>query len=154
MTEVIDGEIPDWFWDLLESCRPNLQALASKLEALPRERLVAYAATYERAAEDLCDYWSGPMVDGARLSEDDTEDLCHWIVSQGPDVYRRALALRGQLQPLWLRYRASERGEDAEYPRWSVEVQNEAYRGYQSPSGIPHPIYEARFGSSLWDELE
>lgn len=154
MAEELDSEIPDWFWELLDSCRPSLQALATKLEALPRERLVAYAALYERAAEELCDYWSGPIVDGEQLSVDDTEDLCHWIVSQGSEVYAQALALHGQLEPLWLHYRASERGEDPGFPAWSVEVQNEAYKGFQSPAGIPHPIYEARFGSSLWDEIE
>lgn len=150
----ITKDIPGWFWELVDSSRPSLQDLAVKLEALPRDQLIEYASTYVRAAEELCDYWSGPVVDGVEFSEDDTEDLCRWIVSQGPILYAQALALQGRLEPLVVRYWASERGEDPEYPLWSTEVKNLAYRGYQSPGGIPHPIFEARFGSALQDELE
>jgi hypothetical protein len=154
MVAAIKREIPDWFWDLLDSSRPSLQELASRLEALPRDHLIEYASTYVGVAEELCDYWSGPVVDGIEFSEDDTEDLCCWIVSQGPGLYAQALALQGNLEPLVLRYWASERGEDSEYPMWSTEVKNPAYRGDQSPGGLAHPIFQARFGSDLQDELE
>jgi hypothetical protein len=154
MVATIPPEIPDWFWDLLDSSRPSLQELVFRLEALPRDQLIEYASTYVRAAEELCDYWAGPVVNGIEFSEDDTEDLCRWIVSQGPGLYAQALALQGNLEPLVSRYWASERGEDPEYAMWSTDVQNAAYRGYQSPAGIPHPIFEARFGSALQNELE
>lgn len=147
-------EIPAWFWALLDSSRPSLQKLAVKLEALSRDQLIEYARLYEGAAEVLCEYWSGPTVDGIAFSEDDTEDLCHWIVSQGPALYAQALALRGHLESLVPRYWASEQGEDPEYLRWSTEVVNPAYRGYQSPSGIPHSIFSERFGSELRRELK
>jgi hypothetical protein len=148
------SNVPDWFWQLLDSSRPILQDLAAKLEVLPREELVAYAATYERAVQSLCDAWAGPEVDGIQFSEDDTEDLCRWVVSEGQELYVQAVALQGRLASIVPRYWASERGDDREHPSWSVQLENEAYRGHQSPRDIVYAIYEARFGASLHDDLE
>lgn len=33
---------PDWFWEILESTRPDLLALAGRLEPLEREQLLIY----------------------------------------------------------------------------------------------------------------
>ena len=154
MEENVTPEAPSWFWELLTSSCRSLQELADRLEALSREQVIEYAVTYRKAAERLCDYWAGPVVDGVDFSEDDTEDLCHWIVSQGPDLYAQALSLHGKLEPLARRYWASEQGQDPEYPAWTTAVLNPAYRGYQSPGLIPHAVFEARFGSSLEHEFE
>jgi hypothetical protein len=74
---------PDWFWETLEGARPQLNTLAAELEAMPRERLVDFAAAYRDAACAVCDYWDGPVVDGIEFSEDDSEDLANWVVSVG-----------------------------------------------------------------------
>ncbi len=146
--------IPAWFWELLDSSRPSLLALARKLEQLPRDQLIAYAAIYKKAAQTLCNYWEGPVVDGMGFSEDDTEDLCCWIVAQGRRFYTEALRLRGHLEPLVRQYGASERGESSEHPPWFLDVANPGYSGYMSPSALPHAVFETRFGSDLLDELE
>ena len=146
-------EIPTWFWDILVETRPSLLALAKRLEALPRERLIAFASAYETAAEEVCDYWSGPVVGGVEYSEDDTEDLCKWIVAQGPDLWRTAVQLRGAIAPMGELKIASDAGRRNEHPRWSTEVENVAYEGYQAPESVAYAIFAARFGQDLHELL-
>ena len=81
---------PDWFWNILDSTRPSLAALEAWLVNAPKKRLEQFASAYELAAHSLRDYWDGPLVDGIQYSEDDTEDLCNWIVAQGRELWQES----------------------------------------------------------------
>lgn len=83
------------------------------------------------------------------LSEDSTEDLCKWIVSQGRGLWQRATAPDADLTSLAHLYRSAEQGLVPEYPRWSTAVTNPEYQGYQDPCYIAYPIYRARFSAEL-----
>ena len=93
-------DIPAWFWSMLDETRPSLENLALLLEDLSRERLVQFAFHYQAAAQEVCDYWQGPVVDDISFSEDDTEDLCNWVVGQGRSMWEHALSLGSDLEPI------------------------------------------------------
>ena len=151
MTEQLNKPLsfvgPDWFWDVLESAKPNLQRLVDWLETATREEIVAFERTYEDAAKEVCDYWSGPTVDGVGFSEDDTEDFCHWVVSQGRALWRQARTAP-DLEPFVRLYWAAEDGA-TDWPKWNSSVLNENYRGYQAPGSVAYAVFEARFSEPL-----
>src|SRR5713226_10200850 len=81
-------EPPEWFWRVLDSTRPDLQRLEAWLETASKEQVEQFAHAFEIAAAAVCDFWDGPEVDGVVYSEDDTEDLCKWVVGQGRDLWK------------------------------------------------------------------
>ncbi|MBX7218538.1 MAG: DUF4240 domain-containing protein [Blastocatellia bacterium] len=121
-----DLVVPDWFWEVLESAKPELQRLVDWLEAASREEIVEFQRTYEDAAQAICDYWDGPVVGDIVFSEDDTEDFCTWVVSQGRALWEQAL-VAADLEPLVQLYRASESESDTTWPNWNPKVLNPAY---------------------------
>jgi hypothetical protein len=143
--------IPDWFWSLIEVARPSLQLLIERLEALSQTEIAQWQQAYELAAEAIVPYWDGPDMGGevGVLSEDGTEDLCKWIVSQGRGLWQQATAPNADLKSLVRLYWRANQGMVPEYPPWSKTVENPEYRGYQDPSCIAYPIYRARFGAEL-----
>ena len=149
-----DISIPDWFWALLDESRPSLQALALLLEGLPRERLIQFAQLYRAAAEEVCDYSRGPVVDDIQFSEDDTEDLCNWVVGQGQSMWQRALSLGADLEPIVRLYWATEAKHGRSPLAWTLEVDNTAYHGYQAPEYIAHGVFAERFGEDLNEILQ
>jgi len=146
------AEIPAWFWETLDSARPNLQALASFLENTSRQTLIEFATFYREASQEACEYWNGPIVDDIPFSEDDTEDLCNWVVSQGKSVWERAIASRRSLEPIVRLYR--ENDGKASSTSWTTHVDNAEYLGYQAPEHIAFAIFRTRFADDLTDVLE
>ena len=146
--------IPSWFLTLLDETRPSLAALADRLEALTRQKLVAYASTYRDVAEHIIEVWNNPIVDGAELSEDDIEDICDWVVSQGDALITRAYAERADLKSIVKAYRANEKGTSKEFPKWDTVVKHVGYQGFQSPRGIAIAVYERVHHADLFDELD
>lgn len=140
---------PDWFWALLDSTRPSLQALATRLERLPRERLIAYADTYVEAMFAVCEPWDGPLVSGVQFSEDDTEDFTEWVVSQGQVYWERAC--KAERLDLFVREHIANRRAGPR--RWNPEVGNPDYRGWQSCKGIAFAVFQAMHGADLHDFL-
>jgi hypothetical protein len=144
---------PESFWMLLDAARPNLIALARELEQLPREQLVEFARLYGEASAEVCDYWAGPTVDGIAFSEDDTEDLCDWVVSRGEAYWRRIIALGGELEPAVREYWREQAGP-SDLRSWTSEVDHPLYRGYQSPGAIAFAVFRIRFNEDLRDILD
>ena len=144
-----DNEIPEWFWELLDASRPSLQLLVDALEARPKEDLVAFARAFEEAAEEVCDYWDGPVVDDVPFSEDGTEDLCKWVVSQGRELWQQAVSKTIPLDDLVRLYWASGDSRDVAHPRWETTVNKAAYDGWRSPAAIVYAIFATRFGEDL-----
>ncbi len=144
-------EIPEWFWSLIETTKPSLALLIERLEALSQAELEQWQRAYELAAAAIVPYWDGPDMGGnlGVLSEDSTEDLCEWIVSQGRELWQRATGPGADLIYLAHLYQRAEQGLIPEYPAWSTAVTNPEYRGYRDPCYIAYPIYRARFGSEL-----
>jgi hypothetical protein len=158
-------DIPNWFWPLIEETRPSLALLTERLETLNQTELEHWQRAYEVAAEAICPYWDGPDMGGdvGVLSEDDTEDFCNWIVSQGRALWELATAPGADLNVLVQLYwnaemgtatkypswSNAEMGTATKYPSWSSAVANPAYRGYQDPSCIAYPIYRTRFDAEL-----
>ena len=141
---------PDWFWNILESTRPSLMKLESWLVTAPREHVEEFAAAYELAAKTLCDYWDGPLVDGIQYSEDDTEDLCNWIVSQGRELWHKVAG--GDLDIGHVASVVARRDYNllpVAIKDWSTEVRDPKHRGYQAPESIAMGVYYSRFGK-VW----
>jgi hypothetical protein len=119
---------------------------------MPRDELEEFALAYELAAEEITGYWDGPV--GLGYSEDDTEDLCKWIVSQGEALWLQAVSRERDLMDLAHLHELAQRGEGNEYKRWDVDLEHQRYYGWLSPSGLAGIIYETRFGSCLLERLD
>lgn len=134
-------------WRLLDEARPSLQLLVGALERLPRDRLLAYARSYDDAMMQVCEPWNGPEVDGIQFSEDDTEDFTVWVVSQGRAYWKQAVAsedLTEFVRQYWAQRATS----------WDLAVENQAYEGFQSCRALATAIFELVHGGDLADELE
>ncbi|GAA1410261.1 hypothetical protein GCM10009639_61120 [Kitasatospora putterlickiae] len=143
--------VPDWFWDALDATRPRLSALESWLERRPRDVLEAFALAHEEAAEALADYAEGVRVNGDVWSEDDTEDLCGWVVGQGRAFWGSVIAGERSLEEAARLYLDPD--PDQVLP-WDEEVANPEHRGYQSPGSIAHGVYRTRFAEDLHERLD
>jgi len=152
MPEDTSEFVPIWFWAVLEKTRPSLQRLVEWLEAATREQIIEFQRSYVDAAQEICDYWDGPIVDGIGFSEDNTEDLCEWIVSQGHVLWRKAIEAP-DLEYFVRIYWAAERKADSEWPAWDISVTNPIYRGYQSPGTVSHAVFQHRFSEDLHEYL-
>jgi hypothetical protein len=140
--------VPGWFWQVIESAKPELRRLVEWLEAAKREQIVAFQRSYEAAAEAVCDYWNGPIVDGIGFSEDDTKDLCHWIVSQGSALWLQAISAT-DLTPFVRLYWAAEYKGAADWPKWNSLALSPVYHGFQAPGSVAYRVFEARFSEAL-----
>lgn len=150
MIEADEGDalaVPDWFWDVIEAAKPRVAALEAWLAAQPEATMAQFALIYETAAAELADYWDGIEVDGDVWSEDDMEDLCDWVVSQGRDYWT---SVRTGDRPLI----EAARTYRAESGTWDPAITNPEHRGYASPQAIVHGVYWSRFGESLDDRLD
>ncbi|MFG2044596.1 DUF4240 domain-containing protein [Dactylosporangium sp. NPDC048998] len=121
-------QMPDRFWSVLESHARNQDSLVSWLRRASADEIVAYQLAYEQAAEEIADYWDGPVVDGVPYSEDDTEDLCKWVVAQGREAWVAA---------------CSDLGEAVR--RYTARDVNDAW----TPGEPAYEIFFERFGASL-----
>ncbi|MFE6871298.1 hypothetical protein ACFVFS_32665 [Kitasatospora sp. NPDC057692] len=148
------GEVPDWFWDVLEEARPRLSALELWLESRPREVLEAFALAYEAAADALADFADGVCVEGDAWSEDDTEDLCLWVVGQGRGLWGSVVSGERSLEDAARLYLGRAPRPSDRVVRWDAEVANPEHRGYQSPGGIAHGVYRSRFAEDLQERLD
>ncbi|WP_194923311.1 hypothetical protein [Catenulispora pinisilvae] len=134
-----DGEIPDAFWDRVGSAGPGDEGATAWLSVATASEIVEYQLAFELAAEELADYSDGPCVDAFVFSEDDTEDLCLWIVAQGRQAWQSVRAGRESLAQAARRYLA--RRLDAESETWTA-AGTSAYS-----------IFHDRFGESLSDRM-
>ena len=141
---------PDWFWDVLQSTRPSLAKLEAWLVDASEEKLEQFASAYELAAQSVCDYWDGPIVEGVQYSEDDTEDVCNWIVSQGHGLWRCVQVGDIDIERIAT---AISKGEFRLLPtpteEWTKEVSDPKHYGYQDPALIAAGVYYSRFGK-VW----
>ncbi|WP_380283256.1 hypothetical protein [Kitasatospora purpeofusca] len=147
-------DVPDWFWDVLEATRPRLSTLELWLESQPREVLEAFALAYEAAADALADFSEGVRVDGEFWSEDDTEDLCGWVVGQGRGLWGSVIAGERSLEEAAQMYLDRAALPADHVVPWDEEVANPEHRGYQSPASIAHGVYRTRFAEDLHERLE
>jgi len=85
-------EIQPRFWRLLEAAFPSKDRLIASLDALPRQELVAFVIHVEAARWEVREEWEGPFIHDnvGHLSEDGTQNLTDWIVSQGEAFWRGA----------------------------------------------------------------
>ena len=148
--------IPDWFWEIIDSTRPDLLALALRLEQLSRKDLLRYSHFYQVASDAVCHAWEGPFIDDeiGHLSEDSTEDLTDWIVSGGKESWLYATEPDVDLVALFLLSVQAERGEIDEPPQWTLDVTLEDRQGYQTPNGLAIPIFYERHNSNNEDFYE
>jgi hypothetical protein len=148
--------VPDWFWEIVDSTRPDLLALAEQLEKLDREQLLSYYHFYEVASDAVCHQWEGPYIDDEirHLSEDGTQDLTYWIVSNGKDFWLRATEPDADLVELFWMSVEVDRGEIPDPPKWTSDVANDNRRGSQTPNYIAGAIYRERFDGEFLDALE
>ncbi|WP_432824790.1 hypothetical protein [Dactylosporangium sp. CA-092794] len=131
----VPHEVPAWFWDVIEAHKPGTASLAGWLRRAAEDEIVAYQLAYELAAEEVADYWDGPVVDGVQYSEDDTEDLCKWVVAQG--------------RAAWAAARSGPEGMADAVRRYTARDAAEAW----TPDGAAHAIFHERFHASLHERM-
>ncbi|MBS2032015.1 MAG: hypothetical protein JST54_29220 [Deltaproteobacteria bacterium] len=126
--------------------------MARVLENLSKGQLIEFGRVFRDAAEAIVPYWEGPLVDGIQFSEDDTEDLCHWIVGQGLETWQRAISER-DLQFLAREAWQSRRTSTGRSTGWDDDLDPDSFLGSRSILGMASAVFEARFGESLFDAL-
>ncbi|MFB6891530.1 hypothetical protein ACFCX4_19740 [Kitasatospora sp. NPDC056327] len=146
-------DVPGWFWEVLAATRPRLTALESWLGSRPREVLEEFALAHECAAESLADYADGVCVDGDGWSEDDTEDLCAWVVAQGHGFWEAVRTGRLRLDEAARLYLGRTPPPPGHPAPWDDEVADPRHRGYRSPAAIVHGVYRTRFAEELHERL-
>jgi hypothetical protein len=113
-----------------------------------QKKVEEFLTAYELAAQTLCDYWDGPVVDGVQYSEDDTEDLCNWVVSQGRDLWQ--CVVEGDIDIGTIASIISSREFHllpVAIAEWTTTVGDPRHRGYQDPALIAQGVNLTRFGT-------
>ncbi|MFI8437270.1 hypothetical protein ACIGJO_26720 [Streptomyces sp. NPDC079020] len=147
------GQVPDWFWEVLDATRPRLSALEAWLTAQPGQILEGFALAYLDAAESLIDFSQGVHVDGAVWSEDSTEDLCMWVVGQGHRFWYSVVTGEWELAEAAQAYLGRPSPLGGEVTQWDQEVSVPEHRGYQSPDAIVYGVFRTRFAEDLSERV-
>lgn len=148
-----------WFWNIIESNKPLLTNLEMTLEQSDQETVENYFALYTTASQEIVDYWDAPF------SEDSTEDICDWIVSQGKVFWE--IVVNNEIDLLQAHQLMVEidivKSESEPKPtpkptkyanmvcHWNNEVKNEKYQGYQSPKALAIGVYYEKFDRNIYD---
>jgi hypothetical protein len=75
----------DWFWELIGDADRDRERLAGILSRLKQQEIVRFHHDFKEAAAQLTD---SPFTDHMEdLSEDGTQDVAEWVVSQGKEYY-------------------------------------------------------------------
>jgi hypothetical protein len=143
------AEVPEWFWEVLDTTRPSLLALERWLGDQPGTVLVEFARAYLEAAEALADYAQGVVVDGFVWSEDSTEDLCLWVVGQGRDLWHAVVAGELTLAETAGAYLGRPSPLSGAVTPWDQAVAHPGHRGSQSPDALVHAVHRTRFAADL-----
>ncbi len=144
----------EWFWPLLESSKPSLRALCRKLEALSKEQLFCFQRQYADAMDYVYrDHWDDPELPPTVRESGLGDDFRAWVVSQGKAFYYEVRSNPDRLQKYLDTFEACDTGSGFAELRWDREVDRDEYRGYQCPSMIAFPIFEARFGKSMKEAI-
>ena len=147
-------EIPDWFWEVIEATKPRVSELEAWLESQPKRTVEHFAFAYMIAATSLADYSEGVRVDGFVWSEDSTEDLCDWVVSQGRVFWTAVVSGDWALADVAEVYLGRPSPLSDESTQWSHEVSNPDHRGCRTPSSIAGGVYWTRFGEDLHERID
>lgn len=125
---------------LVDSARPSVAALRERLDALDADALVELLADLVDAAAEVRVKWEGPFDPslGVCWSEDSTEDLTDWIVSQGTDVWRAA---RGATDEALIELARARQAEGTASGRWND--------GTPPLRGLIHAAYRRISGDTL-----
>ena len=145
-------ETPDWFWEVIEVTRPHVSRLEAWLESQPKTILERFAFGYASAASSLVDYWQGHTLGlCAGWSEDDTEDLCLWVVGQGRAYWASVASGQRAWADVVDAYERHESPPDdgPDEPVQWIHSTNPDYRGSSTPDSIADGVYWKRFGEEL-----
>jgi hypothetical protein len=148
--------IEAWFWDLISECSPSLKYLEEQLESFSEEKLKKYLMYWDISSRALCAPWDGPYIDDEieQLSEDSTEELTDWIVSQGKSAWEYALRNPDQLSELFCISNGNGKSKEFETTLWNTKVSKKNHIGFQSPKDIAIIIIEELFEEDYWDFRE
>jgi hypothetical protein len=146
-------EIPDWFWNLIDSSKPDLKKLEKALEELEKEQLEDYYGLYKRASQEIRDPWDGPYINEEidHLSEDSTEDLCDWIVSQGYDHWSEMDIDDESLAAVFHSMKKVEKGKKV---KGCVNWNSNTKYPYKTPKALALSVYEEKFGEDMYDHID
>ncbi|MFI6576237.1 hypothetical protein ACIBFB_10560 [Nocardiopsis sp. NPDC050513] len=123
------------------------------MESQSRQMLEGFALAYLDAADALIDVSEGVIVDDVVWSEDDTEDLCVWVVGQGRGFWSSVVTGERELAEAALAFSGRGSPLSGEVTRWDHEVSAPEHRGYQSPDAIVYGVYRTRFAEDLYERL-
>ncbi len=80
------NDISDNFWEIIRKTDNSRNILEKILMEEDKDNIYKFAGEFTEAAIQLND---SPFLDYLEdLSEDETQDICYWIVSQGKDLYQ------------------------------------------------------------------
>ncbi|ODS25041.1 hypothetical protein AB835_00615 [Candidatus Endobugula sertula] len=80
----IPEEIPVEFWHMINEVEGDSEQLGIYLQHMDENSMIRFAWNYEEAAVQLRPFF----YEMSDYSEDSIYELCHWIVAQGPGLYR------------------------------------------------------------------
>lgn len=79
------SKISDWFWDIIRRADKDRAKLEQILRVRPIDEIRRFALEFHDASSGLWDArYTSHLV---YRSEDDVEDIGHWVVSQGKGFY-------------------------------------------------------------------
>jgi hypothetical protein len=88
-----DDDDDERWWRLLREVFPSTERLQAQLRGLERDDLLDFAGFVAECTSAVREPWQGPFIDDAvgHLSEDSTQDLADWIVTQGKSYWSDAV---------------------------------------------------------------
>jgi hypothetical protein len=105
---------------LIDELRPDDSALTSRLRAMDRDSLIELGADISEASDQVREPDLGPFDPSfaGHWSEDATEELAHWIVAQGSEVWSAACGA-GDAHLLRLAAEREREDRDGHATRWN-----------------------------------
>jgi len=100
-----EDELPESFWQIIETFGDGKEAFRLRLKALEKERLIEMFKYFVLARTEMADVMSS-RPEGSGASEDTLDDFADAIVAQGRDTYletyyeKRPVPNRGKWEEL------------------------------------------------------
>ncbi|APV48618.1 hypothetical protein BWI17_02310 [Betaproteobacteria bacterium GR16-43] len=126
------------FWTIVESSKATsggsfdgyADSLASRLEALPPEKIIAFQRTFDELRNKAYswDLWGAAYVIGGGCSDDAFTDFRSWLISMGRETYEKALVDPESLATVTI-------GPNGEEDAFFEEFAYMAARAYEEKTG-------------------
>lgn len=151
-----DIPIEEWFWEIIERCKPEKVRLERELMETDRTTVEKFIVYYYVASWQVCEPWDGPFIDDSvgHLSEDSTEDLADWVVAQGRDAWHYAQTTYVDWRRLLYLAHDPNAERSSEIEMWHLVHTANTESGWGAAKGVAKCVFHDRFGVSFADVKE